>query len=46
MKYEKPEITKSEGAVALVQGSKLGGPMDFRVPQNPIHSSAAYQSDE
>jgi hypothetical protein len=46
MKYEKPEITISTEAVTEVQGSKLGGTMDFAEPQNPIHSSAAYQSDE
>jgi hypothetical protein len=46
MRYEKPKITISTDAAVLVQGSKLGGIMDFRQPQNPIHSSAAYQSDE
>jgi hypothetical protein len=46
MKYEKPEITHSAVAVELIQGSKVGGPADSRQPQNPIHTPAAYQSDE
>ena len=46
MKYEKPEITMSVDAVKLVQGSKLGAFMDIAEPQNPIRSTAAYQSDE
>jgi len=46
MKYEKPEITLAAVAVELIQGSKLGGPADSRQPQNPIHTPAAYESDE
>ena len=46
MKYEKPEITFSAAAVAVIQGMKLGGPADSGQPQNPIHTPAAYESDE
>jgi hypothetical protein len=46
MKYEKPRITASADAVTVVQGPKIGGPADFADPQTPIHSPAAYESDE
>lgn len=46
MKYEKPEITFSAEAVEIVQGMKLSGPADSGQPQNPIHTAAAYDSDE
>ena len=46
MKYEKPEITLTAVAVELIHGSKVGGPADSGQPQNPIHTPAAYESDE
>ena len=46
MKYEKPEITLSADAVEVVQGMKLSGPVDSGQPQNPVHTAAAYESDE
>jgi len=46
MKYEKPEITSSAQAVEVVQGMKLSGPADSGQPLNPIHTAAAYESDE
>lgn len=46
MKYEKPEITVSADAAAIIQGMKLSGPADSAQPQNPIHTPAAYESDE
>ncbi len=46
MKYEKPEITVVADAVAVIQGPKIGGPMDSHMPQNPVHTSTAYGSDE
>jgi hypothetical protein len=46
MKYEKPEITFSAEAVKLIQGPKTGGLADSGQPQNPIHTPAAYGSDE
>jgi hypothetical protein len=46
MKYEKPEITLTADAVQAIQGSKIGGPADSAQPQNPVHTPAAYQSDE
>jgi len=46
MKYERPEITLSADAAEIVQGSKPGGFMDSRDPQNPIHSTGAYESDD
>jgi hypothetical protein len=46
MKYEKPEITLSAMAVAVIQGMKLSGPVDSGQPHNPVHTAAAYESDE
>lgn len=46
MKYEKPEITLSAEASEAIQGSKVGGPADSGQPMNPIHTPAAYESDE
>lgn len=46
MKYEKPEITLTAVAVEAIQGPKTGGPADSGEPQNPIHTSCAYESDE
>ena len=46
MKYEKPEITLAAVAVELIQGPKVGGLADSGQPQNPIHTPAAYESDE
>lgn len=46
MKYEKPEVVFSGNAVEVVQGMKLSGPADSGQPQNPIHTPAAYESDE
>ena len=46
MKYEKPEITVSAQAVEVIQGPKVGGPADSGHPMNPVHTPAAYQSDE
>jgi hypothetical protein len=46
MKYEKPQITLAAEAVELIQGPKTGGPADSAQPQNPVHTPAAYQSDE
>lgn len=46
MKYEKPTITFSADAVEIIQGMKLSGPADSGQPQNPIHTPAAYESDE
>jgi hypothetical protein len=46
MKYEKPEVLLAASAVELVQGMKLSGPVDSGQPQNPIHTAAAYESDE
>jgi hypothetical protein len=46
MKYEKPEITLTANAAEAIQGPKIGGPSDFPDPQNPVHTTGAYQSDE
>lgn len=46
MKYEKPEIMLSTDAAKVIQGSKVGGPADSGQPMNPIHTPAAYESDE
>jgi hypothetical protein len=46
MKYEKPQITLAADAVEVIHGSKTGGPADSGQPQNPVHTPAAYQSDE
>jgi hypothetical protein len=46
MKYEKPEITLSADAVQVIQGMKVGGPADSGDHNNPIHTPAAYESDE
>ena len=46
MDYERPRITTVTDAVAIVQGLKPTGVMEVAQPQNPIHSSPAYQSDE
>ena len=46
MKYEKPEITFTADAVELIRGMKLSGPTDSGQPQNPVHTTAAYSSDE
>ena len=46
MKYEKPEITATADAVEVIQGMKLTGATDSAQPQNPIHTAAAYESDE
>jgi hypothetical protein len=46
MKYEKPEITLVANAAVLIQGQKSSGPADSGQPQNPVHTPAAYESDE
>jgi len=46
MKYEKPEIMLTADAVEVIHGSKTTGPADSGQPQNPVHTPAAYQSDE
>ncbi len=46
MQYEKPQITLAAEAVELIQGAKTGGPADSGQPQNPVHTPAAYESDE
>jgi hypothetical protein len=46
VKYEKPEITLGTDAVEVIHGPKTGGPADSRQPQNPVHTPAAYESDE
>ena len=46
MKYEKPQITLTADAVEAVQGPKTGGPADSAQPHNPVHTPAAYESDE
>lgn len=46
MKYEKPEIILAADAVEVIEGPKTGGPADSGQPQNPVHTPAAYQSDE
>jgi hypothetical protein len=46
MKYEKPQITRAADAVEVIHGAKTGGPADSGQPQNPVHTPAAYQSDE
>ena len=46
MNYERPRITMITDAVAIVQGLKPNGVMEVAQPQNPIHSTSAYQSDE
>ena len=46
MMYEGPEIKIDTDAVTAIHGSKLGGPTEFTEPQNPIRSTAAYESDE
>ena len=46
MKYEKPQITIAVDAVEATQGPKIGGPVDSSMPQNPVHTPAAYESDE
>jgi hypothetical protein len=46
MNYEKPRITTAAAAVAIIQSLKPNGVMEVAEPQNPIHSSSAYQSDE
>jgi hypothetical protein len=46
MKYEKPEITLSANAVEVIQGPKIGGPVDSGDLGNVVHTPAAYQSDE
>lgn len=46
MKYEKPEITLAAYAVKVIEGPKTGGPADSAQPQNPVHTPAAYESDE
>jgi len=46
MKYQKPEITHAAEAVETIQGQKLSGPRDSGDMGNPIHTPAAYESDE
>jgi hypothetical protein len=46
MRYEKPEITLVANAAALIQGQNSSGPADSAQPQNPVHTPAAYESDE
>jgi hypothetical protein len=46
MQYEKPEITLSAYAIEVIRGMKLSGPADSSQPQNPVHTPAAYESDE
>jgi len=46
MEYETPKIMIVTDALTVVQGMKPNGVMEFVNPQNPIHSSAAYESDE
>jgi hypothetical protein len=46
MSYEKPQITLSADAAEVIQGLKVGGPADSGDPTNPIHTPAAYESDE
>jgi hypothetical protein len=46
MKYEKPEITLVADAATLIQGQKSSGLADSGQPQNPVHTPAAYESDE
>jgi hypothetical protein len=46
MKYEKSEMTRSADAVEVIQGMKLSGLVDSAQPQNPVHTAAAYESDE
>lgn len=46
MKYEKPQIIFTADAVEVIHGAKTGGPADSGQPQNPVHTPAAYQSDE
>ena len=46
MKYEKPQITLTADAIEAVQGPKTGGPADSAQPHNPVHTPAAYESDE
>lgn len=46
MKYEKPQITLTADAVEVIHGPKRGGPADSGQPHNPVHTPAAYQSDE
>ncbi len=46
MNYERPAIMAAVDAVAIIQGMKLSGPADSAQPQNPIHTPAAYESDE
>lgn len=46
MKYEKPEITLSADATRVIEGQKVGGPADSGQPMNPVHTPAAYESDE
>ena len=46
MRYEKPELTLAATAVDAIQGMKLTGPADSGQPQNPVHTPAAYESDE
>ena len=46
MNYERPKITTVSDAVEIVQGLKPNGVMEVAQPQNPIHSTSAYESDE
>lgn len=46
MEYQKPEITLLADAAAAIQGTKGIGMVDNVDPQSPLHSIAAYQSDE
>lgn len=46
MKYERPAITLVADAVVLVQGGKRAGLADSAQPENPLHTSPAYESDE
>jgi hypothetical protein len=46
MNYEKPEIVLAANAAEAIQGPKTVGPKDSSQPSNPIHTPAAYESDE
>jgi hypothetical protein len=46
MKYEKAEIVLVANAAQVIQGPKSVGPKDTQQPGNPIHTPAAYESDE
>ena len=46
MEYTKPEILESQGAIELIQGTKLSGHPDQVDRTSPIPSNSAYEASE